>query len=87
MVLPPKIEMTNPAEEISYVNTALNIQGKVIRTKQLSINNRPILFDENGYFEHLMILEPGRNEITIRAVSQLQKKTDLVKTVFYQSPE
>ncbi len=85
MVLPPKIDMTNPASEISYINTALNIQGKVTRAKYLTINGRPILFDENGNFEHLMILEPGRNEITINAKSQLKKEAEIVRTVIYQA--
>ena len=85
MVLPPKIDMINPSNDISYINTTLNIQGKVTRAKYLTINGRPILFDESGRFEHLMILEPGRNEITINAKSQLKKEAEIVRTVIYQA--
>lgn len=84
MLFPPKIEILNPKEEISYIDTALNLEGRVLRTKYLSINNRPILFDENGHFEYFMVLEPGRNEITIKAQSQLKKETQMTRTVIYQ---
>ena len=84
MILPPSIEMINPKEETAYTNTAVNIQGRVLRTKFLSVNNQPILFDKYGYFEYMIILDPGVNEIQLVAKNQLNKSTTVVRNIVYQ---
>jgi cytoskeletal protein RodZ len=84
MLLPPQIEMMNPKEETSYTNVPVNIKGRVIRTKFLTINGQPILFDKYGYFEYSMILDPGVNEIQISAKNQLNKITNIVREIVYQ---
>lgn len=84
MILPPSIEMINPKEETSYTNTAINIQGRVLRTKFLTVNNQPVLFDKYGYFEYVMILDPGMNEIQVIAKNQLNKSTKTIRKIVYQ---
>jgi transcriptional regulator with XRE-family HTH domain len=84
MILPPSIEMINPKEETSYTNTAINIQGRVLRTKFLTVNKQPILFDKYGYFEYMMILDPGVNEIRVVAKNQLNKSTTIIRNIVYQ---
>ena len=84
MLLPPQIEMINPKEETSYTNAPVNVKGRVIRTKFLTINGQPILFDNYGYFEYMMILDPGVNEIQISAKNQLNKITNIVREIVYQ---
>ncbi|MFA5092264.1 MAG: helix-turn-helix domain-containing protein [Candidatus Paceibacterota bacterium] len=84
MILPPSVEMINPKEETSYTNTAINIQGRVLRTKFLTVNNQPVLFDKYGYFEYMMILDPGVNEIKIIAKNQLNKSMTIIRNVVYQ---
>jgi transcriptional regulator with XRE-family HTH domain len=84
MLLPPGVEMINPKEETSYTNTAVNIQGRVFRTKFLTINGQPILFDKYGYFEYMMVLNPGVNEIQISAKNQLNKMSNIVRKIVYQ---
>jgi hypothetical protein len=84
MILPPSIEMINPKEETSYTNTAVNIQGRVLRTKFLTVNKQPILFDKYGYFEYMMILDPGMNEIQVVAKNQLNKSTTAIRNIVYQ---
>ncbi|HRZ29938.1 MAG TPA: helix-turn-helix domain-containing protein [Candidatus Paceibacterota bacterium] len=84
MILPPSVEMINPKEETSYTNTAINIQGRVLRTKFLTVNNQPVLFDKYGYFEYMMILDPGVNEIRIIAKNQLNKSMTIIRNVVYQ---
>jgi len=87
LVLPPKIEILNPKEETSYTNTAINIQGRVLRTKFLTINGQPIVFDHYGYFENMMVLDPGVNEIRISAKNQLNKTSQVIRKVVYQQEE
>jgi len=84
MLLPPKIEMINPREETSYTNTAVNIQGRVLRTKFLTINGQPILFDRQGNFEYMIVLDPGVNEIHITAKNQLNKVTNIIRRIVFQ---
>ncbi|MDD3808273.1 MAG: helix-turn-helix domain-containing protein [Candidatus Pacebacteria bacterium] len=84
MLLPPQIEMINPKEETSYTNVPVNVKGRVIRTKFLTINGQPILFDNYGYFEYMMILDPGVNEIQISAKNQLNKITNIVREIVFQ---
>lgn len=84
MLLPPGIEMIMPREETSYTNTAINIKGRVLRTKFLTINSQPILFDKYGYFEYMMVLDPGVNEVKINAKNQLNKNTIIIRKIIYQ---
>jgi len=84
MLLPPSVEMINPKEETSYTNTTINIQGRVLRTKFLTINGQPILFDKYGYFEYMMILDPGVNEIHIAAKNQLNKVSNIIRKIVFQ---
>lgn len=84
MLLPPRIEMIMPREETSYTNTAINIKGRVLRTKFLTINSQPILFDKYGYFEYMMVLDPGVNEVKINAKNQLNKNTIIIRKIIYQ---
>ncbi len=84
MLLPPGIEMITPREETSYTNTAINIKGRVLRTKFLTINSQPILFDKYGYFEYMMVLDPGVNEVKINAKNQLNKNTIIIRKIIYQ---
>lgn len=84
MILPPSIEMINPKEKTSYTNTAINIQGRVLRTKFLTVNSQPIVFDKYGYFEYMMILDPGVNEIKVVAKNQLNKSTTVIRNIVYQ---
>jgi transcriptional regulator with XRE-family HTH domain len=84
LLLPPKIEILNPKEETSYTNTAINVKGRVLRTKFLTINSQPIVFDKYGYFEYMMILDPGINEIKIGAKNQLNKTSQVIRKVVYQ---
>ncbi len=87
LLLPPKIEMLNPKEETSYTNTAINIKGRVLRTKFLTINGQPIVFDKYGYFEHMMVLDPGVNEIKVGAKNQLNKSSLVIRRIVYQQEE
>ena len=84
LILPPKIEILNPREATSYTNTAINIKGRVLRTKFLTINGQPIVFDRYGYFENMMVLDPGVNEIRISAKNQLNKTSQVIRKVVYQ---
>ncbi len=87
LLLPPKIEMLNPRDETSYTNTAINIKGRVLRTKFLTINGQPIVFDKYGYFEHMMVLDPGVNEIKVGAKNQLNKSSLVIRRIVYQQEE
>jgi len=87
LLLPPKIEVLNPKEETSYTNTAINIKGRVLRAKFLTINGQPIVFDHYGYFEHMMVLDPGVNEIKILAKNQLSKSSQVIRNIVYQQEE
>jgi len=87
LILPPKIEILNPREATSYTNTAINIKGRVLRTKFLTINGQPIVFDRYGYFENMMVLDPGVNEIRISAKNQLNKTSQVIRKVVYQQED
>jgi len=87
LVLPPKIEVFVPKDETSYTDSAINITGKVMRTKSLTINAQPIAFEKGGNFEFLMALELGTNEIQIIAKNQLGRTSTVVRKVIYQKSQ
>ncbi|MFA5360589.1 MAG: helix-turn-helix domain-containing protein [Candidatus Paceibacterota bacterium] len=82
-VLPAKIILYSPAEDITTNQPELKIKGKVIRGKMLFVKGREVSIQENGEFNDAILLNPGLNLIEFRVVNALNRDTSVVRQIIY----
>lgn len=82
-ILPAKIILYSPAEDITTNQPELKIKGKVIRGKMLFVKGREVSIQENGEFNDAILLNPGLNLIEFRVVNALNRDTSVVRQIIY----
>ncbi|MGB9726513.1 MAG: helix-turn-helix domain-containing protein [Minisyncoccia bacterium] len=83
LIFPPKILLFSPAEDISTTEKELLITGKVIRGRSVLLKNQPLSVDEKGYFSYTLILNPGLNQIELKATNHLGWETTVIRNINY----
>jgi len=83
-ILPAEIILVDKSD-FSNVNKVI-IKGKVIRAKSFSLNGKEINLSPQGNFEEIITLQPGNNQIELKAINPLGKETILSLPIFYQPP-
>ena len=82
-VLPPKIILFSPKQDISLNRSQILIRGKVIRGKMLFWGNTPIPLDSQKHFQMNLSLVPGLNKIRLRAVNNIGKESFITRNIIY----
>jgi len=83
LLLPPRIELVYPGNDLTSNTPSIEIIGKVLRTKEFTINEQIVNFDKDGSFSYLLALEPGLNTIIIQAKNNNSKTSQIVRRVIY----
>jgi hypothetical protein len=55
----PRLTINFPTDGYSTTSPAIRVQGVVLRTNFISLNDRPIYIDEQGNFSEVLLLDPG----------------------------
>ncbi|GIW65166.1 MAG: hypothetical protein KatS3mg093_145 [Candidatus Parcubacteria bacterium] len=66
LVLPPKIKVISPKNEEIVDKSYVLFRGYADKRGDLFINEIPILFDDQGYFEKIFYLKKGVNKFIIK---------------------
>lgn len=86
-VLPPKIILLSPQQDISLNQPQIIIKGKVIRGKILYWGNTPIALNSQGGFRINITLTPGLNKIRLRALNNVGKESFVTRNIVYNQPQ
>jgi hypothetical protein len=65
IVTPPELIVINPPDNFVAKNTLLKINGLTEKEAEVFINNQPVSYNKEGYFEETISLKPGLNKIRI----------------------
>jgi|YNPMSStandDraft_1061717.scaffolds.fasta_scaffold04099_4 hypothetical protein len=65
LFLPPKIKIYYPKNKQVVYSDTISFKGKADKRGYLFINNLPVYFNENGYFEKTFYLKEGLNRFII----------------------
>lgn len=84
LLLGPSIEITQPTSQTETTENIFTIKGRAKNTAYISINQRPIFVDKEGFFEEKLILSPGFNIIEIKARDRFKKETQKTVSVYYK---
>lgn len=80
LIFGPTILIFEPgAAEIETSENTLTIRGQAQNTAYLSLNERPISVDQQGFFEEKLLLSPSFNIIEMKAKDRF--KTEVRKTI------
>ncbi|MEK7634506.1 MAG: helix-turn-helix domain-containing protein [Patescibacteria group bacterium] len=82
----PEIKIISPVAETSIVNESIiKLEGEIKnKFDKLTINGNEIFIEDGGKFSKDYNLQPGINEIEIKAKRFLGKEIKVVKEVIYQ---
>ncbi len=72
---PPNLEISSPVADQVIRQDSVEIIGKTDEGVTLAINDQTIFIDDKGNFHESVKLQPGLNNIEIRATNRLKKET------------
>lgn len=81
LTAPPKLQITNPGDNVNIEADSTYIEGKTDAGASLFINEVPVGIDQSGTFKEKISLQNGVNIIKVRSQNKLGKKTEETRTV------
>lgn len=81
LTAPPKLEIISPEDNTRVTADKIIVEGKTDAGAKVFINNFEIPVSPEGGFKEDIILEDGLNLIRIKAVSRLERETEVTRTV------
>jgi hypothetical protein len=83
----PSIEIFSPTKiEFETNEKTITIRGQVRNATFVSVNERPISVDMEGYFEERLLLAPSFNIIEIKAIDRFKNKTTKTIKIYLSQP-
>lgn len=80
----PDIIITYPENGSTITTSTVVLRGQALRIQDITINNRPILVDEQGNFKESVLLFHGYNAILIYAKDKFGRTTEYKMELVYQ---
>ncbi len=84
VIFGPSIEVTYPATGASVSDSLLEISGVAKNIKDITLNGRSILMDEEGNFKEKVLLSYGYNALELKASDKFGSNTEKVVEVVYK---
>ena len=80
----PKIVVSSPANGVAVSESLISISGQGKNTKGITLNDRPIVVDEQGNFSEKILLSYGYNVLELKALDRFGKKTEQQLQIVYK---
>jgi len=78
---PPKLLIISPASDVVTSQKQLSLTGQTEEEVQLEINGEPLPNDRTGYFNQLINLRLGINNLSVTAIKKYGGRTTVVRQV------
>jgi len=83
LIMPPKLEITQPPVDISTNQSTIEIIGKTEPTATLTINSYNVYIDKDGNFVYEINLDEGVNNIKIESKNRFNKINTIIRRIIY----
>lgn len=80
----PKIIVSSPTNGLAVSESLINIDGQGKNTKLITLNDRPLVVDEQGNFSEKVLLSYGYNVLELKAEDRFGKKTERQLQIVYK---
>lgn len=75
-IQPPELEIYSPKSSEIIIKTKVKVSGKTTTDVVITVNNQPIIIDQNGEFEAELEITKETKELIFKAVSRSGKVTE-----------
>ncbi len=80
-----KISVLNIENGQTFTNPLLTLSGSAKNAKSFSIDDRSVNLDTKGNFSEPLLLAPGRNIISLKAVNRFVESEEKIYQVYYKN--
>ena len=80
----PQIVVASPPNGSVVSESLINIGGQGKNTKEITLDDRPIVVDETGHFSENILLSYGYNVLELKAEDRFGKKTEQELQIVYK---
>jgi hypothetical protein len=80
----PQITIFSPENGVSVSESLISIEGQGKNTKEITLNDRPIVVDESGRFSEKILLSYGYNILDLEARDRFGKTTEKKLQIVYK---
>ncbi len=80
-VRPPELVINKPIENEQVLQTRVKIEGKTTTDAILTVNNQPIILDQDGKFVTEIEITKDTKELKFVSISRSGKKTEIVRKI------
>jgi hypothetical protein len=80
----PQILVSSPKNGVSVSESLITITGHGQNTKEITLNDRPIVVDESGRFSEKILLSYGYNILDLEAKDRFGKTTEQKLQIVYK---
>jgi hypothetical protein len=80
----PEILISTPASGIVVSESLINIEGQAKNSKEITLNDRPIVVDQAGNFSEKVLLSYGYNVLMLKAKDRFGKMTEQKLEIVYK---
>ena len=74
-IISPPLTISSPGEKEVVTTSHVKVLGETDPNVTVYVNNQAVSLDENGHFQKTINVFPGKETITIKAVSRFGKET------------
>jgi hypothetical protein len=82
-ILGPEITLSEPENGMTVATSSIKIVGIAHRIKDISLNGRPIIIDNEGNFSEEILLAPGYNVSLLQAQDKFNRTTEYKLELVY----
>lgn len=84
MIIGPTLDIYSPSSEnLETIDKIINVKGEAKNISSITLNERRIMVDTEGFFEEKVLLSPGSNIVEITAKDRFKNEVKKVIKVYY----
>ncbi|HLD92032.1 MAG TPA: helix-turn-helix domain-containing protein [Patescibacteria group bacterium] len=80
-IKPPELIIDKPVENEQILQNKVKIEGKTTTDAILTVNNQPIIFDQDGKFITEIEITKDTKELKFISISRSGKKTEIIRKI------
>jgi len=80
-IKPPELIIDKPVENEQILKNKVKIEGKTTTDAILTVNNQPIIFDQDGKFITEIEITKDTKELKFISISRSGKKTEIIRKI------
>ncbi len=86
LFLGPQIRITSPVDGSSFKKPSIIVAGYAYNVSYLFLDDNPIFVDTDNAFRETLLLLPGYNTVTVKALDRFGKRVEKTLELVYISP-